>query len=87
MLGRFCHSLGHFTADYRTSYTIENSRINIDDFCSTQVIKTDNPPDPLDPGSVPAEFKREQDDMVVVYNPEVSRSLDVELMDTLYFDR
>ena len=50
-------------------------------------MKADAPPDPLDPGSVPAEFITEQDDAVVVYNPEVSRSLDVELMDTLYFNR
>ena len=50
-------------------------------------MKTDNPPDPLDPESVPAEFMREQNDTVVVYNPEVSRSLDVELMDTLHLDR
>ena len=79
--------MGHFTADYRTSYTIDNSRTNIDDLCSSQVMKKDAPPDPLDPGSVLAEFMREQDDTVVVYNPDVSRSSDVELVDTLYFDR
>ena len=50
-------------------------------------MKTVVPPDPLDPGSVPAEFMTEQDDTVVVYNPQVSRLLDVELMDTLYFNR
>ena len=50
-------------------------------------METDVPPDPLDPGNVPAEFMREQDDTVVVYNPEVSRLLDVELVYTLHFNR
>ena len=52
-----------------------------------QNLRANVPPDPLDPERVPAEFKKEGDNILVVYNPEVSRALEVELMDTLYFGR
>ena len=54
---------------------------------SAQVLQSDIPSDPLDPRSMGSEFKKEGVDMLVVYNPEVSRTLDVEPMETLYFDR
>ena len=51
------------------------------------MLQANVPSDPLDPKGVPVEFKKEDDGTLVVYNSEMSRSLDVELMDTLYFDR
>ena len=58
-----------------------------DDIWSVQVLQVPVQLDPLDPRMVNAEFIEEGDDMLVVYNPEELRLLDVELTDTLWFDR
>jgi hypothetical protein len=39
------------------------------------------------PSKVPVEFKKEGDDWLAIYNPEIPRTLDVELMHTLTHDR
>ena len=79
--------MGHLTVNFRMLFTIENFRTNIDRLFSAQVLEENVLPDPLDPRRVPTDFKNEEKKTVVVYNPDVSRSSDVELVDTLYFDR
>ena len=87
MLGNFCLSMGHLTVNFRMLFTIENFRTNIDRLFSAQVLEENVLPDPLDPRRVPTDFKIEEKNTVVVYNPEVSSLLDAELMNTLYLDR
>ena len=58
-----------------------------DDRRSTQTLQNPVLPGPLDPRGVPPESKKEEDDTLIVYNPDLSTTLNVGLMNTLYFDR
>jgi hypothetical protein len=51
------------------------------------MLQTPLPLDVLDPKKVPVEFKEEHDHWLAVYNPEIPRALEVELMRTLTHDR
>jgi hypothetical protein len=55
-------------------------------FCQ-QILQTPLPPELLDPKKVPVESKKEHDDWLVVYNPEMQKMLDVDLMHTLVHSR